>query len=87
MSPGAIGRFSWRRSLQIEPLRREYQSKGCNRLVAGQTAQSTIDRCTAIFSDWNRLQADLNAQNSRLPHLRSRYQQLLAQMVIFTRRD
>jgi len=61
---------------RIEPLRREYQSKRCNDLVAGQTPQSTIDRCSDIFSEWNRLQAELNRYNNRLPALRSRYQQL-----------
>ncbi len=65
---------------RIEPLRREYQSKSCNRLQPGRTSQSTIDRCTSIFSEWNRLQSDLNHHNNRLPILRSRYQQLAAQL-------
>ena len=64
---------------RIEPLRREYASLQCNNLIPGETAQSTIDRCSNIFSDWNRLQSDLNRHNTRLPALRSRYQQLLAQ--------
>lgn len=65
---------------RIEPLQREYKSKECNRMVAGQTSQSTIDRCSAIFSEWNQLQGDLNRLNSRLPILRSRYQQLAAKL-------
>lgn len=65
---------------RIEPLRKEYASLKCNNMVPGETAQTTIDRCTAIFSEWNRLQADLNQQNNRLPILRSRYEQLAAQL-------
>jgi chromosome segregation ATPase len=65
---------------RIEPLQREYQRLRCNNLVPGETAQSTIDRCSGIFSEWNRLQADLNVQNQRLPALKVRYEQLLAEL-------
>lgn len=65
---------------QIEPLQREYQHLRCNNMVPGETAQATIDRCSAIFSEWNRLQADLNAQNQRLPALKARYEQLLTEL-------
>jgi len=65
---------------QIEPLRRDYQSLACNNLVPGETAQTTIDRCTAIFSDWNRLQARLNGANNRLTTLQARYQQIFTDM-------
>lgn len=65
---------------RIEPLQREYNDKKCNNLVPGETAQSTIDRCSAIFSDWNRLQAELNRQNNRMPELRSRYEQLMSEL-------
>ena len=66
-------------SRTIDPLRREYAALQCNNLIPGETAQSTIDRCGAVFSDWNRLQAALNRHNTRIPALQSRYQQLLAQ--------
>ena len=65
---------------RIMPLQREYSDKRCNNLVPGETEQSIIDRCTAIFSEWNRLQAELNRQNSRVPNLKSRYQQLLTEL-------
>jgi chromosome segregation ATPase len=65
---------------QIDPLRREYQSKGCGQLVPGQTQQSTIDRCSAIFSDWNRQQTDLNRHSNRLPELKRRFEQLLTRL-------
>lgn len=65
---------------RIDPIRREYKQKACSRLVPGQTAQSTIDRCTDLFSQWNRLQGELNQHNRRLPAMNSRYQQQLAQL-------
>jgi chromosome segregation ATPase len=65
---------------RIEPLRKEYDQLRCTNLVPGETAQTTIDRCSSIFSEWNRLQADLNQQNNRLPVMRSRYEQLTAQL-------
>jgi len=71
---------------RIDPLRAEYQRLGCDNLVPGETQQSTIDRCMAIFSEWNRLQAELNDHNNRLPALRSQYQRLLSQMQATDRR-
>jgi predicted nucleic acid-binding Zn-ribbon protein len=67
-------------SAAIEPLRTEYTTLACNNLVPGETAQVTIDRCAAIFSDWNRLQARLNQQNQQLNALKARYAQLLAEL-------
>ena len=67
-------------SRQIEPLQREYGERRCNNLVPGETEQSTIDRCSTIFSDWNRYQGDLNRQMSRLSELRGRYQQAMAEL-------
>ncbi len=64
----------------IEPLRNEYNQKKCNKLVPGETSQETIDRCTAIFSEWNRVQGDLNRQNDRLARLQSTYQSLYTQL-------
>jgi len=67
-------------SRQIEPLQREYGERRCNNLVPGETDQSTIDRCSAIFSDWNRYQGDLNRQLARLSELRARYQQSMSEL-------
>ncbi len=64
----------------IEPLRSEYTNLNCNNQVPGETAQSTIDRCYALFSEWNRLQARLNQQNMQLSNLKTRYEQLLAEL-------
>jgi chromosome segregation ATPase len=65
---------------EIEPLRREYADLKCNHLVPGSTAQSTIDRCATIFSQWNRLQARVNQLNNHLAPLRSHYQRLLSRL-------
>lgn len=65
---------------RIAPLQREYSDKQCNNLVPGETDQTVIDRCSAIFSDWNRMQGDLNRSNNRVPALRSRYESLLAEL-------
>ncbi|MEK7704720.1 MAG: hypothetical protein AAB426_07140 [Myxococcota bacterium] len=67
-------------SRQIEPLQREYGERRCGNMVAGETEQVTIDRCMAIFSDWNRYQADLNRQTARLADLKARYQQSVAEL-------
>ncbi len=71
---------------KIAPLQKEYADKKCNNLVPGETEQSTIDRCTAIFSEWNRLQADLNRENSRVPELRSKYEALFAELKALEKR-
>jgi chromosome segregation ATPase len=65
---------------QIQPLRTEYMNLQCNNMIPGSTAQQTIDRCMWIFSEWNRLQAQLNSMNGNLPTLKSQYDQLLAQL-------
>jgi hypothetical protein len=70
----AIGQLEGR----IAPLQQEYAGRRCNNLVPGETDQNTIDRCTMVFTDWNRLQAELNRQNTRVPELKSRYEQLLS---------
>jgi vacuolar-type H+-ATPase subunit D/Vma8 len=49
-------------------------------MVPGMTAQETIDRCSWIFSEWNRLQTQLNSMNSNLPAMKNQYEQLLAQL-------
>jgi chromosome segregation ATPase len=64
----------------IAPLQREYNDKRCNSLVPGETDQVVIERCMGIFSEWNRLQSELNRQNARVPDLRSRYEQLYSEL-------
>ncbi|MEM6732599.1 MAG: hypothetical protein AAF658_13660, partial [Myxococcota bacterium] len=64
----------------IEPLRTEYGRLKCGDLVPGETQQRTIDRCAAIFSEWNRRQAELNRYNQSIPSLRHRYETVLSQL-------
>jgi len=64
----------------IAPLQREYNDKRCNSLVPGETDQIVIERCMGIFSEWNRMQAELNRQNARVPDLRSRFEQLFSEL-------
>ncbi len=64
----------------IEPLRVEYGRLSCNNLVPGETQQRTIDRCSQIFSEWNRRQAELSRYNQMIPSLRHRYENILAQL-------
>ena len=65
---------------RIRPLQNEYSAKKCSNQIPGQTSQATIDRCYAIFSEWNQLQASLNRYNSRLPQLKTQYERYLAQL-------
>ncbi|MCK5688787.1 hypothetical protein KAI87_05920 [Myxococcota bacterium] len=65
---------------KISPLQNEYAQKSCNNLVPGETSQQTIDRCSQIFSEWNRLQADLNRQNRNFSDLKARYSRILAEL-------
>jgi len=65
---------------RIRPLQSEYSAKKCANQVPGKTSQATIDRCYAIFSDWNQLQASLNHHNARLPQLKTQYERYVAQL-------
>jgi chromosome segregation ATPase len=57
----------------IYPVIQEYGQLRCNNLVPGQASQETIDRCAALFSGWNALQAILNTLNRTLPGLQASY--------------
>jgi chromosome segregation ATPase len=65
---------------RLGPVQREYNEKSCGNLVPGEVDQTVIDRCTRLFGDWNRLQAELNRQSARLFDLRRRHQQVTAQL-------
>ena len=71
---------------QTNSLRNEYAQRNCANMVPGQTSQEDIDRCSQIFSEWNRMQMAVNQSNSRLPTLRSRYEQLAMQQDSINRR-
>lgn len=60
----------------IRVLRDDYRRLRCDALVPGQTTQSTIDRCSDIFSDWNRTQQELDRYGRNLTSMRSRYRNI-----------
>ena len=62
----------------IRVLRDDYRRLRCDALVPGQTTQSTIDRCSDIFSDWNRTQQELDRYGRNLTSMRSRYRNIRA---------
>ena len=64
-----------RSSREAERIENQYNQLGCGNLVPGQTAQTTIDRCSGLFGEWNRLQADIKADQASINTLRGRYDQ------------
>ncbi len=61
-----------------------YQQLNCDNLVPGQTAQSTIDRCTELFSQWNETLKEINTLQASVSSLRSRYQRVMRKMRIIS---
>jgi chromosome segregation ATPase len=57
----------------IARLQDEYYRIKCNTLVPGQTTQSTINRCAAILSEWNKLQTEINTMRTELTGLSASY--------------
>ncbi|NMB76593.1 MAG: hypothetical protein GYA21_15875 [Myxococcales bacterium] len=65
---------------EVDRIENSYRQLNCDNLVPGQTDQATIDRCSALFSDWNRLQTDINRLSNSLRDLRNRYNQVASQL-------
>jgi chromosome segregation ATPase len=66
---------------EVDKIESTYKQLNCDELVAGQTAQTTIDRCNSLFSDWNRLQTDVNRMQDSAQAFRNRYTQENRQLV------
>jgi chromosome segregation ATPase len=64
-----------RSSREAERIENQYNQLGCDNLVPGRTAQTTIDRCSDLFSEWNHVQSDINADQASITNLRARYDQ------------
>lgn len=60
----------------IRILRDDYRRLRCDALVPGQTTQATIDRCSELFSDWNRTQQELDRYSRNLTSMRTRYRNI-----------
>jgi chromosome segregation ATPase len=69
-----------RLSEEAEKIENAYQNLNCDNLVAGDVAQSTIDRCNALFSSWNKIAKDIKALDSSVISLRDRYQRVMKRM-------
>ena len=64
----------------LPQIRSEYQRLNCSYLIAGQTAQSTIDRCSNLFSRWNRIQAKINELRGTIRRLNRQYSMLMSRL-------
>ncbi|MBL6975914.1 MAG: hypothetical protein ISR64_09305 [Deltaproteobacteria bacterium] len=64
---------------QVDRIETRYNRLRCDNLVAGQTAQSTIDECASLFSEWNRLQKQINTLQAGVDTLTSQYWKLMKQ--------
>ncbi|MCP4604807.1 MAG: hypothetical protein GY847_30520 [Proteobacteria bacterium] len=64
----------------IEGLEKQYNKLNCRNLVAGETPQATIDKCSDIFSKWNALQKDLNDLNTKVISTRRSYTKVMVKM-------
>lgn len=64
---------------QVDRLETRYNRLRCDNLVAGQTAQSTIDECSSLFSEWNKLQKQINTLQAGVATLKGQYWKLMKQ--------
>lgn len=69
-----------RLSGEVDRVSEKYQSLNCDNLVPGQTPQATIDLCSDLFSQWNKLQAETNQLDSSIAGLQSSYQKVMQDM-------
>jgi chromosome segregation ATPase len=72
-----------RHNQAVDRIENSYAQLGCDNLVPGQTADSTIDRCTNLFKEWNDLQSDINNLKKSVARLQGRYQRVIRKMRAF----
>ena len=68
----------------VDRIENSYAQLGCDNLVPGQAADSTIDRCTNLFKEWNELQAAINGLKKSVAALQGRYQRVIRKMRAFS---
>jgi chromosome segregation ATPase len=73
-----------RHNAAVDRIETTYAQLGCDNLVPGQTADSTIDRCTNLFKEWNDLQTDINNLKKSVAALHGRYQRVIRKMRAFS---
>jgi len=67
---------------EVNKIETSYRQLNCDNLVAGQAQQTTIDRCTDLFSRWNQSQKDINGLRASVAALRGRYRKVMQKMRI-----
>lgn len=67
----------------VDRIENSYSQLGCDNLVPGQVADSTIDRCNNLFKEWNDLQANINTLKRSVTALEGRYQRIIRKMRTF----
>jgi chromosome segregation ATPase len=65
-----------RTNLEADRVENQYSQLGCDHLTPGHTSQATIDTCSDLFGQWNRMQTEINAHQASINTLRARYDQL-----------
>ena len=73
-----------RHNATVDRIENSYAQLGCDNLVPGQTANSTIDRCTNLFKEWNDLLTDINSLKKSVAALQGRYQRVIRKMRAFS---
>jgi chromosome segregation ATPase len=73
-----------RHNQAVDRIENSYAQLGCDNLVPGQTADSTIDRCTNLFKEWNDLLTDINTLKRSVAALQGRYQRVARKMRAFS---
>jgi|GEM_PF-1884954 len=73
-----------RHNAAVDRIENSYTQLGCDNLVPGQTADSTVDRCTNLFKEWNDLQTDINSLKRSVTALQGRYQRVIRKMRAFS---
>jgi chromosome segregation ATPase len=63
---------------EVDRIENSYRQLNCDNLIPGQTAQTTIERCSELFGRWNHLQADINRLQDSINDLRKRHQRIMA---------
>ncbi len=69
----------------VSRIQNQYGQLKCEDLEPGKTAQATIDRCHALFSEWNAAVARINQLEGSIRALRGRYQGAINQLQALNR--
>ncbi|MBW1810240.1 MAG: hypothetical protein JRJ19_00585 [Deltaproteobacteria bacterium] len=65
---------------KVDRIEASYTQLNCDNLIPGKAAQSTIDRCTDLFSQWNQLQKDISRIKGSVAALGHRYKKVMKRL-------